>query len=288
MSESKVGGEQPQADDSQHWFAGRDVEVLLYRINRRSLLALDLFTEILEAERPEPVLVHLAENLTAFDPTAESGRRYKRFWRVGNVAESVDRAVLTGRLGWRRSGEALDTVLRHSSFAEKTLAKVLTELLNAAERERRVPTTDWDVEPIGDEGEFFEWVNQTDRVTSVEFVFKRPNPDAEDAFQELFARLDSLRAEQIREVVSTSDGNLGLDKQGLERDPVSRSFLAAAMVAFGYVVGRGVHNGRKVKYDQRSRVARERLSNVSPSWEGATEDVVDATTRARRRRSSDG
>jgi hypothetical protein len=72
-------------------------------------------------------------------------------------------------------------VLRHSSFSEITIASVFKEFLNRGEQARPVPTTDWDVEPIGDEQQFYEWVDSTDRVDSVELVFKRPNPDAERA-----------------------------------------------------------------------------------------------------------
>ena len=44
---------------------------------------------------------------------------------------------------------------------------------------------------------FYQWVASTDRVVGVEFVFKRPNPDAEREFEELFARMNELEASQI-------------------------------------------------------------------------------------------
>jgi hypothetical protein len=61
-------------------------------------------------------------------------------------------------------------------------------------------------------------------------------------------------------------------------------FIAAAMAAFGYVVGLRFLRGRQVKYDQRRQVARERIENVPASWDGATEEVFEAIRRARARR----
>jgi hypothetical protein len=63
-------------------------------------------------------------------------------------------------------------------------------------------------------------------------------------------------------------------------------FIAAAMAAFGYVVGNGVSRGQRVRYDQRTHAARERLENVSSTWDAAAEEVLGAVRRlvARRRR----
>ena len=175
-------------------------------------------------------------------------------------------------------------VLRHSSFSEITVASVFKEFLNRGEQARPLPTTDWDVEPIGDEQEFYEWVDSTDRVDSVELVFKRPNPDAEREFEDLFARLDALRAAQIREVINSGRSDRGLDKQALRTDGQTRAFITAAMAAFGYVVGKGVVRGRRAAWDQRRRGARERIENVGATREAATEEVTQAVLRARDRR----
>lgn len=319
MSDTDGATKASEEVDSQHWFADKEIDVLLYRVNRRPLLAGTLFADALEAERPPDVLVHLQENILEHDPTTESGRRFKRTWQIGNVAVDLDARILTGRLGWRRSGEELATdwdaaarewidrvvpgdrsavspfafvadgryvgVLKHSSFTEQTIAQVLTALLNRAEKERAFPTTDWDVEPVGDASEFYDWLAATDRVTKLELVFKRPNPDAEPAFAELFARLDAMRADSIREIITTKAED-GLNKEAVRTEPVTQAFITAAMVAFGYLVGRGVNNGRKVTYDQRKQVARERILGVSPTWQGATQQVLTAVRQAIRRHRS--
>lgn len=305
-----------------HWFSGRELDVLVYKVNRRPLYVDTLFAEVYRERQPEDSLRHLQENILEHDPTTVSGTAYKRTWQIGNVRADLTRGFLTGRLGWRREGEAVAAdwdaerrawvdrvvpgdhsavapfafirdgrylgVLRHPAFDEKTVAQVLAQLLNAAEQQREEPTTDWDVEPVGDKEEFYAWLARTDLVTSVEFVFKRPNPDAEPEFVELFERLNFLRAEQIREVVSTRDYREGLNKEALRIEPATRAFIAAAMVAYGYLVGRGLRRGRKVKYDQRSKVARERVADVGVSWEDATSQVLAAVQRAGRRKQGDG
>jgi hypothetical protein len=307
----------PAADEStQHWFAGKDVDTLLYRINRRPPITGEtLFSP------PENILDHLGQVL-ASHVAVETGRRYKRQWRIGNKVFNYDAGTLTGMVGWTRSGAALASVwdddrqewvdqvvpgdvsavapfafiadgrflgvLRHSSFAETTIAEVFREVLNRGESTRPIPTTDWDVEPVGDEQEFYQWVAATDRILNVEFVFKRPNPDAEREFADLFARMTELEARQIRESIKALEDERGLSKQALRTEPVSRMFIAAAMAAFGYVVGHGVSQGRRVRYDQRRQAARERIENVAPSWHGATEEVLGAVRRALARRRQDG
>lgn len=303
------------AEPSQHWFAGKDVETLFYKVNRRPPVS----GETLFAPPPS-VLDHLREVLSVH-AVVESGRRYKREWRIGNKVFNEEAGILTGMIGWNRTTASLASVwdderqswvdrvvpgdvsavapfafvadgrflgiLRHSSFSETTLAVVFRDLLNRGEASRAAPTTDWDVEPVGDEQKFYDWVASTDQVLDVEFVFKRPNPDAEREFEALFARMDELEARQIRESIKARDTERGLSKQALRTEPVSRMFIAAAMAAFGYVVGKGVSNGRRVKYDQRRNAARERIANVSPTWDAATEEVLGAVRRLMARRRQD-
>ena len=310
-------GETANVDEStQHWFAGKDVDTLIYKINRRPPVS----GETMYAP-PENVLEHLQECLIV-PISVETGRRFKRQWRIGNKIFDQNAGTLTGMVGWTRSAAALASVwdeerqawvdevvpgkvsavapfafvadgrflgvLRHSSFSETTIATVFRDILNRGELARPAPSTDWDVEPVGDEQEFYQWVEATDRILNVEFVFKRPNPDAEREFEQLFARMDDLEARQIRESITALDSDRGLNKQALRNEPTSRMFIAAAMAAFGYVVGRGVSRGRRVRYDQRGHAARERIENVGASWDGATEEVVQAVQRARARRRQDG
>ena len=290
-----------------HWFAGRDVDVILFRVNRRSDT---LF------QPPLDVLEHMRVVLRT-PRTVETGKRFKRQWRAGNKVFDSAAGTLTGMIGWARSAEALSTtwdeqtqswidsvvpenisavapfafdsrrrylgVLKHSSFTEQNIVEVFTSLLNAGERETGIPpATDWAVEPIGDEQEFYHWVDLTDRILAVDFVFRRPNPDAEEAFQELFERLDAHDAKQIYEKIVARDRRRGLRKDALRTEPTTRGFIAAAMSAFGYVVGTGIKAGKQVKWDQRRRAARGRLEHVATAWDSATDQVLDAVRRSER------
>ena len=289
---------------------------MLYKINRRPPATGEtIFTQ------PRDVLDHL-EQVLAASVSYETGRAHKRVWHIGNKVFDHRAGTLTGRVGWTRPTEVLTPVwdderqewsdrvlagdvtvvapfafdsdgrylgvLWHSSFSETTVADVFRQILNRGEGRRSEPSTEWDVEPIGDPEDFYGWVASADRIVNVEFVFKRPNPDAERAFEQLFARMDELAARQIRESITAEDNERGLSKQALRTEPVTLSFIAAAMAAFGYIVGKGYRRGRKVTYDQRRRAARERIENVAPSWDGATEEVLGAVRRARARRRQDG
>jgi hypothetical protein len=310
VSDSPAAGRDPQPDRQSHWFTGRSLDVLLYRVNRRSET---LF------EPPPDILEHL-ELVLERPRTIESGRRHKRQWRVGNKVFDRGAGTLTGMIGWARSVQALNTtwdeeneswidvvvpgdvsavspfvfvvqgrylgVLKHASFGERTIAQVFTDLLNHGERERPSPTTEWDVEPVGDLQEFYEWVSSTDRITSVRFVFKRPNPDAEDQFRQLFERLDAHEARQITEQIVARNPERGLNKNALRTEPTTNAFISAAMAAYGYIVGRGFTRNRDNTWDQRRRAARERLEDVAPTWDGATDQVRRAVRRFRERRDS--
>lgn len=295
----------------RRWFAGKDLDVFIFRVNRRPDGSL--------FEQPSNFFEHLLEVLS-HPVQAETGRHHKRVWHVGNKNYSPDRDVLTGVFGWARSGEAVEQlwdeasqawvervvldritavapftligdgrylgILRHSSFDERNVPHALKQILNKGEARRNPPTTSWDVEPVGDLQDLLQWIREVDSVMQMEFVFKRPNPDTESEFKELFNRLNRLEAEQIRERVSSKNVERGLNKEALRTDPVTRGFISAAMASFGYVIAKGLMQGKWTTYDQRRRVARERLENVDESWEGATESVEQATRRARRKRAN--
>jgi len=294
------------------WFAGKDVDILLYRINRRPLPS----GETLMAQ-PTDILEHLQEVLR--NPrSVGSGRRYQRTWRVGNAIFDDLANTVTGRIGWLRSGETLATdfneetqswedivvasdftavapftfvadgrylgILKHPTFAERTVAEVFTRLLNAGEQARPAPTTNWGVDPIGSEARFYEWVDRVDTVTRVKFVFQRPNPDAQAEFAELFDRLDALKAREIKDEVVAADPEEGLDKQALRTEPETRAYIAAASAAFGFVVGNGISNRRKVRFDQRQKGVKERLHGAAGSWSGIIDQMIALTRSASDRR----
>lgn len=311
--QSHSGARAVEGQPDEHWFSGKDLEVLVYKINRRPLGDLMLF------EPPKDFLKHLTQVLSG-DLVAKSGRSYQREWRIGNL--SRNHGAITGMLGWSRRGEALsniydentktwrDTVvpndvaavapftvlagnryfgvLRHTSFAETTVAKVFTELLNRGEGALPAPTTAWSVDPVGDRQHFDQWLNSVDRVVEMKFIFERPNPDAEAGFQFLFERLDKLGAGQIVDRVTPRDKDAGLNKGGIREDRISQAYITAAMMAFGYVVGRGYRGGQKSNYDQRNDVLRERVHDVGATWDDAKNTVVKATRRAVGRRKKNG
>lgn len=287
--------------------------MLVYKINRRPLGDPMLF------KGPKDFLKHLNQVMSR-DVVAKSGRRHQREWRIGNLSRSD--GALTGMLGWSRHGEAMsniydsetktwrDTVvpndvaavapfsvlagsrylgvLKHPSFAETTVAKVFTELLNRGEATMPTPTTAWSVDAVGDRQHFEQWLSSVDRVVEMKFIFERPNPDAEESFRFLFDRLDTLGAEQIVDRVTPIDKEAGLNKEGIREDRISQAYIAAAMMAFGYVVGRGYRGNQKANYDQRRAVLRERVTGVGPTWDDAKKLVVKATRRAVGRRRRDG
>ena len=309
--------------EHEHWFAGKDLDVLLFKVNRRLMWRNTLFEESNREDQPADPIGHVQENLALFNPEAESGRATKRKWQVGNLELSADGSVLTGRLGWARTGQTLSNVydpktrewvdqevpgdrsgvspfallregrivgiLRHPTFSDRTTADVFTQLLNSAERQRPEPTTEFDVEPIGDTSEFYSWLEDVDKVSKVEFVFKRPNPDAEESFAELFERQEAYRADEIREIIKSANGDdRGLNKEAFHSDRNAKMFLAAAMAAYGYVLARGKRGSKQARFDQRAKVARESIENVGAAWEAATAEVVTATQRGSRRRRNDG
>ena len=125
-------------------------------------------------------------------------------------------------------------------------------------------------------------------MTKVEFTFKRPNPDAEESFQELFERQSAYQADEIRETIKSSGPEQGLNKGAFHTDKVAQMFLAAAMAAYGFVTASGQRNNKQARFDQRANVAREAIGGVGVSWDDATEAVVRATRQGRTRRKSDG
>ena len=317
-SGSQVEGKQivsPESiPDDAPWFAGKDLQVWIYRVNRRP--AGTLFDEPLtDLEKHFQLNLEYASEVT-------TGRRYQREWRIGNV-QATDDAAISGRLGWYRHGEQItnvwddktkawvDTVvtsdtsaaapfwletgtrflgvLRHPSFKPRAVSQVLAELLNAAERRRAreatggLPVVIWAVDPVVDEQEFRSGVERTDAVRSVQFVFERPNPDAEEEFAPLFARMNALKAELIAERIAAQDDRTGLDKEALLNDETSKGYIAAAKAAFGYIVARGRRGSKKVRFDQRQNLMSETTDTVGVTWSSATTGVGDAVRRAERR-----
>lgn len=304
----------PASDEGEPWFAGKDVEVMVYKINRRPLSGdPQLF------RRPE-LLEHL-ETVLSGGHFAITGRRFQRRWRTGD--RRVEGDAMTGLIGWSREGqvqpghsydEATESwlpeahveshsavapfavireghyigVLRHPTFQADSVAAALQALLNLGETLRTIPTTDWMVEPVGNEPEFLDWLTRVDRITEVRFVFRRPNPDGEDRFQHLFDRMDRMHADQIEQSVKQHNPDAGLDRDALMDDPEIQEFLAAAMEAFGYVAGEGYVRGKRTAYNQQDRVLKEPVENLDGDWDRARSVVTSVLRRIAGRRRDGG
>lgn len=304
--------EQPE-DVPAPWFSRDGADVLYFKVNRRPLGGEpNLFD-------PNPdLLSHIAEVL-APHASVSSGRNPKREWRLGNLVFNAEDGWFTGQFGWSRVEEAVRPtwdeeegawsdrvvsqddgavvpiafalngetlgVLKHPTFTtEQTIHTVLSRIFNAGELSSEFATTDWSVEPLGDEKSFQAWLSDVDQLLRLTMTFRRPNPDGEADFQSLFERLDALEAKLLREEIQASDEDRGLNKAEVRRDPTTRGFISAAMHAYGYLVGIGRKNGHPSKYDQREQVLREHLSDVGADMHTASEAVLDAVQAMGRKR----
>ncbi|QYJ04237.1 hypothetical protein KUV85_00720 [Nocardioides panacisoli] len=300
--------------DAEAWFSGRDTDVLIYRLNRRPL------TSDPQLFRRPPLLEHV-EQVLAGGHTALTGRQFQRKWATGDRERGDD--FMTGLLGWDRQGpeepehtydETNDHwqterrrrktsavapfavlvdghylgVMRHSSFTPQNVASAMESLLNFGESTRRIPTTEWAVEPVGDESQFLDWLGSLDRLTEVRFVFRQPNPDAEELFARLDQRITSMGADQIEQRITAKGEEASLDVEAVANDDTNRAFLAAAMAAFGYVLGRGYRHGKRATFNQKEAIARERVDPLSSDWQQARDAVLGALRRAAGRRQDRG
>ncbi|GAT74549.1 hypothetical protein MHM582_3054 [Microbacterium sp. HM58-2] len=304
----EVDGTEPVGE---HWFSKPGQEILFYRVNRRPIGGEpSLF-------HPDPDLLAHLQRVLAPTAAATSGTRYHRTWRLGDLRfnERPESESFTGRLGWARSTETLGQtwdsinhgwidrvvpkddsgvapvafdartrvlgILKHPSFTtEPVLAKVLSQILNRGEELQDFPTTEWSVEPLGDVREFYSWLRRVDQLLILRLVFKRPNPDGEKAFDELFKRLDLYEAEQIREEIRARDMARGLNKIAVEQDEQTQGFLTAALkYAFGRVWAKGRRKGKAVSYDQRNKVLRASIDNVGDDWNTAADRVLREVSR---------
>lgn len=287
------------------WFSGRDVEVLIYKVNRRPLKGdPTLF------KAPDDLLAHIKKVL-AMGQSGFSGRNPKRTWHIGNLTYNEETREFTGFLGWARTADALGQtwdaksqmweskiieredsavaplvfledgrlmgIMKHPSFTtEVVLDKVLTQIFNRGEQKAGLHATDWSVEPVGNENEFLSWMASLDQLTSLTITFQRPNPDGESAFKPQFERLDALRAKSITEKYVARSNTEGLDRAALARDKNAQGLIKAAMKAFGHVIAQGFKDGIRDKYNQREEVLRTTIPDVSTDWDAATDSVLNA------------
>ena len=305
-----------EEQDLDLWFADKDVDVYLFRVNRRPLAG-DGEHRLFDDQMHADVAAHLRAVLRLADSVLH-GRRHKRTWRIGNLTSGPNDEWITGQLGaesggprmefgwnqdeknWEPEVRALEhsvvtpfaflrdgrvlAVMDHPEIDENAAAAVLTHLLNDGERAGGIQGTDWSVDPILAEEEFDQWVNSVDRVVKVKFVFKRPNPDKADDLETLMGRLDDLDAEYIAEEIKAKDPQLGLDKNGLNQDAHLQQLKSAAVRSWAFITAIGYREDQRVRFSQDSAVARERATSVGRSWEDAQRATLQAAKRGRGKR----
>lgn len=271
-----------ESRDQQPWFAGKNGPVLMFKVNRRPKPQ-DLFREDL----PVNLLQHVDEVLLFGEPVV-TGRKYKRTWYLGNHQIDNNRRMLSGQIGWEKHDstqvDAYDPdqkewvdaiepkgvsarsafvycesnhllgIVWHSSFTDTVLANVFTILLNKGEEERKKTVADWEVEPKLDKKGFHEWLQTTQAVERVKFVAKLPNPGGFDEFDDIWKRLETLKAARIEEVIEALDPESGLED--IDSEPESAQYIAMASRAYGYITASGSSEGQTKRYDQRKKVKR--------------------------------
>lgn len=289
----------------QPWFAGRSVDIVQFRINRRPHAQGRLLTTPI----PDSFIDHLAEALL-FGETVMVGKSGDRRWRLGN--RSIDRAdrFVAGLIGWEsdelREEDSFDAVsaewisnaelgsrtvispfaiaastrtlfvARHHSFAESTIATVFRTLLNIGEESsQEFSTTSWDVEPILDDLELEEWLRGMSTLDKLTFVAKLPNPDAEDAFIEVFEHLDRTNAGELRHTLKSRYPEAGLTTD-FEQDNLL--FGLREMARRGYAaVTAWAHDrwSRPRRYVQKNRTRREPHAFSSDSYDAARDEIAE-------------
>jgi len=285
------------------WFTGRDVDILFYKINRRPLRGdPTLFVA------PEDLLFHI-KRVLASGQSGFSGRNPKRTWHVGNLKYHEKERTFTGNLGWARTKDALSQtwdpkkkeweskvvaredsavtpiafsengeilgIIKHSSFTTQiVLSQILGQIFNKGEQSFDVPSTDWSIQPLGNEREFLSWIKNLDKLMSLSLTFQRPNPDSEKDYEEQFKRLDKLGAKSLTEKYAALDKDQGLNRVGLLKDPITQGFIKGAMKSYGHVTAKGFKDGSPVKYDQNDEVLRKTVSDVGSDWNDATQTVL--------------
>ena len=299
------------ADDRSRatlWFAGQPGSWVIFRVNRRPLQVPRLTTP----EAPDDVLNHFRGMLAPGWPVT-TGKNPQRVWRIGGV--QVDDDVLTGRLGWQPLGEEevadwseeekdwvstvesthggrvlpfgfdaetrLLAVLAEPRGTAATVAVVFESVLQENEDELgEEASTDWSVEPVLDRRDFLSWLKKTDVVERVGFTAKLPNPEPRDAFSELYERMQARRADSFTEEMrSTQETGL----TGIEKDKDFSQAIIMGEHGFAQLRGSGTEDGKRVSYNQNSRVARVGEEEMPADW-ASVRALVARTLKTKIRR----
>lgn len=260
------------ADAKPLWQPGEPGELLLYRVNRRPIGADSMLPE----EIPDDVLDHFNRVLPNGWKVETKGGGGNRIWRSGGVERDPDARVITGKLGWHPAEEEAVTdydeqaedwvtsieaphgrvvlpfafdgdtrilaVLRMGRSRAATIGRVFETILKENECELERPTTDWSVEPILDPRDFKQWLQSMDVVSEVQFVAKLPNPTPNDAYQDVFKRMEERKATRLIENIHS---NRAAGLQNVQEDAEFRQ--AEAMASEGFATLKGVANATVAK-----------------------------------------
>ena len=257
------------------WFTNKPVDILQYRVNRRELSQLNLL-----GAQPDSFVDHLAEVLL-FGHTVSVARRGVRIWQLGNRNISSDNRTISGVIGWQsqesreedyfnrdsaewesrveQSNRAVIApfsieadqrkllIVKHPSLAETTLASVFRSILNDGENRRSPgPTTDWDVEPILDDVEFFDWLQTIAVLSQISFDVRLPNPDSEEDFEEIHRYLETMRASQMKHTLKPADPDRGLSTD-LTGHPLTAGMIQMATLGFASITASALDSSSKIK-----------------------------------------
>jgi hypothetical protein len=285
------------------WFVERPVQAVNYRVNRRPLLQGNLF-----GEQPENFLDHL-EAVLLFGFEVAIGRRGDRRWQLGNRRIDPKRRFLAGVIGWEseqlREEDHFDDVkaewvpgvattsqvalspfviearsrrlfiMKHSSFAETTLATVFRTILNEGERQREIgQMTDWDVQPMLDELEFEAWLSEIAILDKVTFVARLPNPDAEESFRELDEHIRKMRAGEMRHELKAADEDAGLATD-FTADRLSLGLLEMSKRGFAAITARARDSASRIRtFVQRNAARHNTIEVQADSYNDARDELA--------------
>lgn len=291
------------------WFAERDGDFVLFRVNRRPRFA----DSLLPAELPDDVFDHFRRVL-APGWQVVTGRKNQRTWRIGGVETDEDAQLLTAKLGYvpldqevvpqwdeqemdwiatvseSHKGQILPmgfdgetrllAVLRDSSTQPDTIGGVVERVLRENEQELDEPTTDWSVEPLLDEKDFLSWLESVDVVRTVSFNAKLPNPEPRESFRDLFERMNRRHATSFSEKFH-SDREEGLVE--IEEDPDFRQAVQMGRQGFAELSGDGQVGASTSRFRQKQKVASEHVEALPADWPSMRQLLKDLL-RARLRR----
>ena len=285
------------------WFTNKPVDILQYRVNRRALPQLSLL-----GTQPDSFVDHLAEVLLFGHPVTVA-RRGERTWQLGNRDINSDNSTISGVIGWQskesREGDYFNResaewesrveqtnravtapfsiatdqrrllVVKHRSYAETTLATVFRSILNDGENERPIgPTTSWDVEPILDDIEFFDWLQTIAVLSKISFDVKLPNPDAEETFEEIHQYLIDMQASQMQHTLMPSDPDVGLSTD-LNSHRLTSGLIEMAKRGFASISASALDSSANIRrFTQKNRTLRQTRTLMSKTYNAARDELA--------------